>query len=133
MTALKGSLRWLPSLLVMGVIFTLSSLPSEEVPNFGFLDSLVKHGGHFLGYALLGLAYAFALPRGVSGRAGAMLAVVLALLYALTDEYHQSFVPGRSASWLDVMIDGLGALASVFVMRRYSPNSNSKPNSSSKS
>ncbi len=130
MAVFRAIPRWLPALVVMIVIFLLSSLPSNEVPDFGFLDSLIKNGGHFLGYALLGLTYSYALPHRLSGRSKNVLVIVLALLYALSDEFHQSFVPGRSPSWIDIAVDGLGASTALFLKARYSPNSNSNPISS---
>jgi VanZ family protein len=117
----------------MAVIFMLSSLPSYEVPDFGLLDVVIKNGGHFVGYALLSLAYAFALPHRFSLFKRGIAAIALALLYALSDEFHQSFVPGRSPSWIDIIVDGLGASTAAFLWARYSPNSNSKPIISSES
>jgi VanZ family protein len=78
------------------------------MPNFGGYDLSLKKGGHMLGYAFLAAAYTRAIGR---QRRGAMaLAWSLAILYAASDEFHQSFVPGRSARILDIGIDGLGAL-----------------------
>jgi VanZ family protein len=111
----KGWLwRWGPALLIMGVMFAVSAQPKAAVPDFGAWDWDVKKTAHLLGYALLGLAYL----RGLENRQPptarhAALAVVLAALYAATDEYHQSFVPGRGADVLDVGIDTLGATLGV--------------------
>jgi VanZ family protein len=92
----------------MAVIFTFSSIPSQELPNFGFWDTLVKKGGHVLGYGLLALCYWSAMKW---ERKRAWLAFLFAALYALSDEFHQSFVPGRHASWLDALvIDNSGAM-----------------------
>jgi len=117
----------------MILLFVLSSLPSSAVPSFGLFDILLKKGGHFLGYAILSLAYLYALPRQWPLRTRGLVAVLLAVLYALSDEYHQSFTPGRRPSLLDVGIDALGASAAMLLITRYSPNSNSKSNSSSES
>jgi hypothetical protein len=110
--------RWGPALLIMAVIFVASSIPRNEMPSFGLWDWVVKKGGHMLGYALLALAYL----RGLTTNSGPrptvrqmLLAVALAGLYALTDEFHQLFVPGRSAAALDVLIDTLGASLGVGV------------------
>ena len=109
---MKPFLRWLPAILVMAVIFTFSSTPGSEMPDFGLLDLFVKKGGHMLGYGLLALAYLFALSP-VAGGHGVrpyVVAFVLALLYALSDEFHQSFVPGRHPSLVDaLLIDPTGA------------------------
>jgi hypothetical protein len=47
--------RWGAALLMMAAIFGFSSIPSAEMPDFGLLDTLVKKGGHALGYGLLAL------------------------------------------------------------------------------
>ncbi|HLO28939.1 MAG TPA: VanZ family protein [Anaerolineales bacterium] len=113
--------RWGPAMLMMAVIFIFSARPSSALPDFGIWDYLVKKGGHALGYALLALAYwrGLGLVRGKK-----LLAWELAICYAITDEIHQVFVPGRHPSPVDVLIfDNLGALLGLIfweymVMRR---------------
>jgi VanZ family protein len=47
------------------------------------------------------------------------LSAVLALLYAASDEWHQTFVPGRGGTWVDVMIDSIGiSIATILLLRR---------------
>jgi VanZ family protein len=91
----------------MVVIFFFSSLPSTSVPEFGIFEFSVKKGGHALGYMLLGRAFYYGLGR---SKKAPWLAWGLCILYAATDEFHQSFVPGRSPHVLDVGIDALGSL-----------------------
>ncbi len=99
----------------MGTIFALSSIPSEEMPTFGFWDTLVKKGGHALGYGLLALTYWYALKW---EKKRFWPAFLLAVLYALSDEFHQSFTPGRHASLVDALvIDTGGALAALAIAR----------------
>jgi VanZ family protein len=43
------------------------------------------------------------------------IAGVIIILYAITDEFHQSFMPGRTALWFDVLIDTIGARAGLFI------------------
>ena len=103
--------KWLPALLVMLAIFLLSAQPSYELPNFDWADRIVKKGSHMMGYAILALSYwrAFDLRSNTRG-----LAWLLAVVYAVTDEWHQAFVPGRQPSILDVLIyDQLGALIAL--------------------
>ena len=67
-----------------------------------------------LGYGLLVWSYWYALAMRPNKR---WLAWFLAILYAVTDEYHQSFVAGRSSSAWDVLIfDNLGALISIWLV-----------------
>ena len=108
---MKTLKRWLSSLLLMAVIFGLSSIPSAEMPRFGGLDFSIKKFGHAFGYALLALSYL----RGLGGRR-AWLAWLMVLAYAASDEYHQSFVPGRGPSVWDVLLfDNFGALAGLWI------------------
>jgi Predicted integral membrane protein len=103
----KRFLRWFPAIAVMAVIFGFSSIPSQEMPNFGLWDLVVKKGAHMLGYGLLALAYWYGLHF---DKHRWWLVLLIAVLYALSDEYHQSFVPGRHPSWVDALvIDGSGA------------------------
>ena len=105
------SLRWLPAVLIMAVIFGFSSTPSTKLPNFGLLDFVVKKGGHMLGYGLLALAYWYGMRL---QKRSCWLALLFAILYAISDEFHQSFVPGRHPSWVDVLgFDGGGALIAL--------------------
>jgi len=100
-------LRWFPALFLMLVIFLVSNTPSTELPDYGFWDMLVKKGGHMVGYGLLAGAYWYGL--GFDRKKG-WLAWLLAVLYAATDEFHQSFTPGRHPSYIDVLLfDGGGA------------------------
>lgn len=106
---------------MMAFIFGFSSIPSKEMLNFGLLDYIVKKGGHAIGYGLLGLSYL----RGLKGENNRVetrwyyIAWALAVLYSATDEFHQSFVPGRHPAVTDVMIDAFGAALALFLASRY--------------
>lgn len=104
-------LRWGPALLIMLLIFIFSSIPSDKMPDFGGFDFSIKKLGHMFGYALLAQTYRRGIGRDKSG--AGVFAWLLAILYAASDEFHQSFVPGRGSGILDVGIDGLGALLGI--------------------
>lgn len=98
----------------MAIIFGLSSVPSYQMPAFGLADFLIKKGGHALGYGLLAAFNWHGLNR-----KRPWLAWLMAVAYAALDEVHQSFVPGRNASFVDVLVfDNLGALAALWICRR---------------
>jgi len=107
-------------MLMMAVIFAFSSIPSKEIPGFGPFDLLVKKGGHATGYALLALANLRALGRNQGGYKTRtyIMAWLLAVLYSATDEFHQSFVPGRHSAITDVGIDALGAALGLLLRLR---------------
>jgi hypothetical protein len=112
----KWFFNWLPAFLIMGAIFIGSSTPSWKVPDFGPIDLSVKKLGHFVAYSLLALAYL----RGLHNphRAGRTAALILCVLFAVTDEVHQAFVPGRNAVWFDVVIDTFGAVVGLLLWSR---------------
>jgi len=120
--------KWWPAIVMMALIFVFSSRPSDDLPDFGLWDLLFKKGGHVLGYGLLALSY----WRGLSfRRERAWLAWLLTLLYALSDEFHQSFVAGRHASLLDVFLfDNLGALLAMISFRFFKKKAKARMESS---
>jgi VanZ family protein len=109
---------WGPALVIMTIIFISSSRPESLLPDFHWADKLVYKTGHILGYGLLALSY----WKGLEMRPGRQaVALTLAVAYGFTDELHQSFVPGRTASWMDLFVyDGLGALLSLLIFTYYS-------------
>jgi VanZ family protein len=112
-------LRWIPAILLMSAIFAFSSIPSTEMPSFDWADTLIKKGGHVTGYALLALAYWYAL--GWESKRW-WLPILLAVLYSASDEFHQSFVPGRHSSPVDVLVfDNGGAMLGVALKTWLSP------------
>jgi uncharacterized protein YfiM (DUF2279 family) len=109
--------RWGPAILVMAIIFAASASAKADLPDFGVWDLFAKKGGHLAGYALLAAAFLHGLNNGRRiTRLQSVAAVCLALLYATSDEWHQSFVPGRNASVTDVAVDAAGAVIGVTVM-----------------
>ena len=105
----------------MGFIFYLSSLPPADLPRqieaFAWLDELRPVAGHLVLYGVLGPLLLVSLWSWVTGSAyrlrWPLIAISFGTLYGVMDEYHQSFVPGRSPSAFDVFIDGVGVVASV--------------------
>lgn len=98
-------LRWLPAILWMTVIFWFSSQPDLPRPDNDLLNFILRKTAHFVTYAVLALCYVYALGDQRHWRA----ALLLAVLYAISDEYHQSWTPNRYPSWTDVLIDSAGA------------------------
>ncbi len=105
-------LAWMPVVLYMAAIWTLSSLHLTDVPVRDF--PLGDKGVHFVEYGILGFLVAHATlrswPRHPALRT-LPLAVLIAFGWGVLDEIHQAFVPGRSAEVLDLVADVLGASA----------------------
>lgn len=113
----RKMLRWSPAVIMMILIFIASGTPGDEMPVFGAIDFIVKKGGHMIGYAMLAVACYLAAYRTNRNRVrSSVLSLCLAVTYAASDEYHQSFIPGRSAQVMDVGIDSVGAIAGITLM-----------------
>jgi len=112
--ALRGRVvAWFPAIAWAGLIFALSAQPNLRfVPDAG-LDFLVRKAGHMAVFGILALLTWRALATTTAWRRPWACAVVLALLYAVTDELHQGFVAGRHPSAVDVGIDAAGALIAI--------------------
>lgn len=102
---------WGPVLVWAAVIFAFSSVPDLGT-GLGTWDLVLRKLAHAAEFAVLG-----ALLQRALGSARA--AVLLGIAYAVSDELHQVFVPGRLGSPVDVAIDAVGVAAGVFLWRRY--------------
>lgn len=104
---------WVAVFLWCGVIFYLSSIPNLKT-ELGFWDLILRKIAHITEYAALFLLArkAFYETGSNRGRKRVFLwAIGFSVLYAFSDEYHQSFVPGRCQSLIDVGIDTAGVIA----------------------
>jgi VanZ family protein len=111
----KPIFTFLPAFLMMLAIFLFSAHPSG--PTLSLLERIIYKGGHVIGYSMLALSYWRALGLRPNLR---WLAWLLAVLYAVTDEYHQSFVPGRHPAAFDVLVyDNIGAFTSLWLANRF--------------
>jgi len=134
-------LYWLPPLVWMGVIFFLSTDMGSAAHTSMILEPLlhwlepdisaaaielahyvVRKGAHLSEYAILAvlwwrvLMHVHAEGTVRPAWACALIALLIATMYAATDEYHQTFVASRGASVQDVMIDSCGALVGVVLV-----------------
>lgn len=131
-------LTWTATLVWMGIIFYLSSQPASQSAHLSTgikkellsmlghfvpgienmelrsLDFYIRKNAHFIAYFILGMLTLLALVYS-EARKPANLALIIGLLYAISDEFHQLFVPGRSGQFRDVIIDGAGTVLGVLL------------------
>ncbi|NLY93847.1 MAG: VanZ family protein [Myxococcales bacterium] len=103
-------LAWLPAVLYMALIFTLSSMPA--LAPYAKYVPLRDKGLHFLEYAVLGFLTTHASGRTFPDRTRARVVIfgwLTAVLFGVSDELHQAFVPGRTAELADLFADAIGA------------------------
>ena len=101
--------RWIPVALWIGVILTATSMPGVPGPPVRGVDKI----GHFAMYAVLGLLVARALRAGASSTRTLMVGLACIALFAALDEWHQRFIPTRSAEVADWFADVAGATAGI--------------------
>ena len=130
---------WLPPLLWMALIWGVSSnlgsvdntagpfawiltalFPWATVAQIELAHSVIRKFGHLTEYAILAALWFRALYAGrrLPSTQSALAALAISVAWAIADEVHQSFVPSRSASALDVLFDSTGAALILFVVAR---------------
>ncbi|MDP4039712.1 MAG: VanZ family protein [Candidatus Pacearchaeota archaeon] len=103
-------ISWVFVFLILSVIFYFSSLQYDPVPKIGFpLKAVIYHLGIF---SLLNGFLMIALSKGEK-LDWIFFAFLFSFFYAFFDEFHQTFIPGRSAGFFDIFIDGIGILYSL--------------------
>jgi VanZ family protein len=121
-----GLISWGPVALALIALFVASGQPAPDfgdnapltvyfsglMPMFpGMWEVVIKKSGHLIAFGVLALLFLRALKLWhIPPRRAMLLAVALTTVYALLDEFHQSFVPGRHPSARDLAIDFGGAL-----------------------
>jgi len=132
-------LAWTAVILWMAMIFYLSNQPAVESKklstdvtkviaenvenvtphkevNIGSFNHIVRKNAHFFVYLVLGVLVTNALKRrGLHWYGCIGTAILLCVLYAISDEVHQVFVPGRGPHVKDVLIDSAGASVGIVV------------------
>ena len=132
--------RWIPVFCWMALIFMASTdafsaahtsrvieplllwlFPHISFETLDFIHFCIRKCGHLMEYAVLGILLWRAIPEhksrpGIADWWRAGVALLVAASYAATDEYHQSFVPSRSSSVHDVLIDASGAAVALIIV-----------------
>lgn len=104
---------WLPVVLWMCTIFYFSSRHSVQVSQEYILNFLFFKLLHIIEYGFLFLLIFRAINRSYEGLKtlhSSVMAFIVTIIYAMSDEMHQYFVPSRSPQPTDVIIDAIGAL-----------------------
>jgi VanZ family protein len=109
-----AALRALAPLALMALIFGLSSISTLD-SGLGTVDFVLRKLTHMAEYLLLTLLWAWTLGP-LSARAS-LFAALISIAYAASDEFHQSFVPGRTGTPRDLIFDGFGVLLALLLLR----------------
>ncbi len=115
-----AALRMVPMIIVMGTIFFLSNQTGESLslPSIPGIDKFA----HMIAYGVLAGTVLFAHNEQQRNRRPwrvMVLTMVFCLLYGISDEFHQSFIPGRTVSVYDLLADCSGAAMSCIFWARW--------------
>lgn len=107
---MRVAIPWLSVVAWAALIFYLSAQPSLKT-DLGIWDLILRKCAHVLEYAVLCLLLWNAIRQKIiTSRTALALAAMISLIYALSDEFHQRFVPGRSGALRDVGFDSAGII-----------------------
>jgi VanZ family protein len=119
--------NWLPVLVWASVIFLFSSRPTTPVSEIHWRDFIVKKTAHIIEYGIFStLIYRALKESGVDKKRAGIIAVFLAVSYGFTDEFHQSFTPGRDPRLRDVIFDTIGSIAAIYTIWNLLPKAPKK-------
>lgn len=110
---------YLPVLLWAMVVFLFSSYPTNQASEIHWQDFAIKKTAHMVEYAVFSILVFRALVNTGMERTSALkYALLFSVLYGTTDEYHQSFTPGREPHVRDIIFDTIGAsLATYYIWK----------------
>jgi len=104
--------KWFPAILMMLVIFGVSSIPGGVISESGFDREAYQINAHFVLFIILCLTF-FKATKNI------LLSIILTALYGGVDEFHQRFVPLRNSSILDMNVDTFGGLISGLILWKF--------------
>ncbi len=105
---------WLPVICWAGLIFFLSSLPNLRTNFEALWDTILRKAAHLTEYGILFLLLSRPMNKSLKW------AVILCFIYALSDEFHQSFIPGREMALADICFDSAGVLTGYLANKKRS-------------
>jgi VanZ family protein len=113
---------WLPVAAWMTVIFLFSSMQTKPVSHVYLTEFLIKKTAHVVEYfTLCSLYFRAFMGSGVDRKKAVIISLGLSIIYAITDEFHQSFTPGREPRVRDMLIDSSAGVLAALFLTKYLP------------
>lgn len=110
-------IAWGPAAAWAGVLFFMSAIPGRDHPPYLFPGE--DKVAHLVVYGVLGAALAWAGHRGPHPAPRPVVLWALGVLYGISDEAHQAFVPGRDVSLGDLAADAAGVALGYWLLTRF--------------
>lgn len=114
---MKKIVPWIPVTLWMGIIFAMSSFEASVISQFNLVEFIIKKTIHVIEYSFLWYLSFNALKRTHTNNTvkQGYIALIITIVYAVTDEIHQTLVPTRHGTFRDIIIDSLGAAIFFYI------------------
>lgn len=113
----KVRLIYTPLIIYWIILLAGTSFPTTSIPSLGAGDKVLHFAAYFVLGVLLNLALMFQNRNKALKEKNSVYTLITGIFYAIIDEVHQHFIPGRSMEFLDFVADFLGlVLAIVFVL-----------------
>lgn len=117
---LSSQLREESNKLSKGITEIVIERVEKVLPKYDFdvnrFNHIIRKNAHFFVYLILGVLVLNAMRRiGVSRFKGIILTLLICILYAISDEIHQAYVPGRGPQAKDVLIDSCGYILGICI------------------
>lgn len=110
-------MRWAAVVTWAALIFLLSAQPGLRVTQDKGVDLSLRHVAHIAVYCVLTCLVGWALSRQSAPTARVtVIAAIMALLYGVSDEWHQTFVPDRTGRPEDLVWDGIGVAFGIMLL-----------------
>ena len=128
----KVALVYIPLIIYWSLLLMGTSLPAPDVPSFGIGDKFTHFGAYFGLAVLLSFTFHYQNKYLFLKKYFLTSTLVVVTVYGLLDEFHQSFIPGRSSEFFDWVADVIGAAAGIifvfYLMKilKYSPSTFTK-------
>ena len=108
---------YIPLAVYWIILFVMTSLPSTMSISVGVSDKIEHFGAYGLLSVFLFLALKFQSKYSVLSDYPATFTIIIASLYGIIDEFHQLYIPGRSAEFYDWLADFSGSILAVIILR----------------
>ncbi len=108
--------------LSKGLTYKITNIVEKINPNLQInirrFNHLLRKSAHFFAYLLLGILLSLGLDLlGIKGLKAILIGLILSVIFAISDEFHQLFIPGRGGQVKDVLIDSMGALTGIILYK----------------
>jgi len=109
-------LVYTPLILYWIILFTATTIPGNQLPDFHVSDKIEHFSAFFILATLLNLTMIYQRKSLLLFKYAALVTIIICLSYGAIDELHQMFIPGRTADFRDWLADSTGVMLGVLIL-----------------